>query len=120
MPETTIRSGRIKDLPDITDIYNHYVRESWITFDVEPFTVEQRRPWFDTFAEEGPYRLLVAPGDGRLRGFTFSHRFRRKPAYDTSVETSIYMHPDDRECGLGRSLYERLMGILEREQVHRA
>ncbi len=58
-----IRPGAERDLPALTAIYNHYVVETAITFDIEPFTVETRRPWFEAFAETGRYRLFVAEED---------------------------------------------------------
>src|SRR5581483_7650310 len=42
-----IRPARAEDLPRLVEIYNHYVRETAITFDLEPWSVEQRRPWFE-------------------------------------------------------------------------
>ena len=53
---TTIRTATIEDLPRLTEIYNHYVTDTPITFDTEPFTVEQRREWFDRYAT-----TLVSP-----------------------------------------------------------
>ena len=40
----TVRRARQSDLAAIVEIYNHYVIETAITFDVEPFSVETRRP----------------------------------------------------------------------------
>jgi phosphinothricin acetyltransferase len=52
--------GAEEDLEALTDIYNHYVRESSATFDVEPFAPEERRDWLLSHLEDGPYRLMVA------------------------------------------------------------
>ncbi len=43
--EVQVRSGVEGDLDALTAIYNHYVRETPITFDTAPFTPEERRPW---------------------------------------------------------------------------
>ena len=43
----TIRAATAADLPALTEIYNHYVLTTPITFDLEPFTVDDRREWFD-------------------------------------------------------------------------
>lgn len=81
------------DLPALTDIYNHYVVHSHATFDLEPFTVEQRRTtWFDRYADTGRHRLLVAENDGRVVGYATSGPFRPKAAYGGTVETTIYLH----------------------------
>jgi len=52
-----IRPATRADVPRLTEIYNHYVTTTPITFDLEPFTVEQRVVWFDEHKETGRYRL---------------------------------------------------------------
>ena len=47
----TIRRATAGDLDAINQIYNHYVRETAITFDVEPWSMERRREWFERSAE---------------------------------------------------------------------
>ena len=54
-----IRPARPEDLGVLTELYNHYVRTSPATFDVEPFSVEQRRAWFDAFAPDTNHQLWV-------------------------------------------------------------
>ncbi len=120
MSEPRIRCAEPGDLPGLTGIYNHYVRETPITFDLEPFSVEARRPWFEQFGSEGPHRLLVAESGGDLLGYACSHRFRVKPAYDVSVEATIYLHPERMGNGTGSRLYTALFELLEDEDVHRA
>jgi hypothetical protein len=59
-----IRPANRADLPRLTEIYNHYVIHTPVTFDIEPYTVERRGAWFDQFALIGRYRLMVAEEDG--------------------------------------------------------
>ena len=66
---TRIRPIEEGDLGELTRIYNHYVAETAITFDIEPYTLETRRPWFETFASTGPYRCFVAEVDGAAAGW---------------------------------------------------
>ena len=120
MQTLVLRTAVEADLPSVTGIYNHYIRETPITFDLEPFSVEQRRSWFRGFAPRGRHRLVVAERDGRIAGFAFSHRFRSKAAYDSSVETSIYLQPHAVGAGIGTRLYDRLFEELEDEDVHRS
>lgn len=119
MNDFTIRIGEERDLPELTAIYNHYVRETPVTFDVDPFTPEDRRGWFDHYAAHGPHRLLVALAGESVIGYTTSSQFRTKRAYDSSVETTIYLHPDHVGRGYGRALYEALFAALADENVHR-
>jgi phosphinothricin acetyltransferase len=43
-----------------------------------------------------------------------------KPAYDTSVEVTIYLAPDAGGCGVGTRLYKALFEALADEDLHRA
>lgn len=120
--DVQVSAGREEDLTALTDIYNHYVRETPITFDINTITPDERRPWLLSHPEDGPHRLLVArsAAQGRILGYATSSPFRPKAAYATSVETSIYLAPGARGRGLGTRLYTALFAALEGEDVHRA
>lgn len=117
---TLIRPAVADDLPSIVEIYNHYIRETAITFDLEPFTVEGRREWFSHYGPAGRHRILVAQADGRVLGYATSSRWRPKAAYDPSVETSVYLDASATGRGIGTALYAALFEALRGEDVHRA
>ncbi|WP_443035466.1 GNAT family N-acetyltransferase [Streptomyces sp. BE230] len=140
--EVQVRTGIEADLESLTDIYNHYVRETALTFDTAPFTPEQRLPWLRSHPEDGPHRLLVAQevldadetadetadgtADGtsgtgpRILGYATSSAFRPKAAYSTSVEVSVYCSPDATGRGIGTLLYSALFEALAGEDLRRA
>ena len=104
--EVQVRPGIEGDLVALTDIYNHYVRETTVTFDTTPFTPEQRLPWLRSHPEDGPHRLLVARavrivGPHSILGYATSSAFRPKAAYSTSVEVSVYCAPWATGRGVG-------------------
>jgi phosphinothricin acetyltransferase len=96
------------------------VRESHSTFDIAPIALEWRQEWFSHYDVAGRYRILVAVDDNEVLGFTTSSRFRPKQAYETSVETSIYLASTKVGQGIGTKLYSALFESLEGEDVHRA
>ncbi|MFG2501483.1 GNAT family N-acetyltransferase [Streptomyces sp. NPDC048441] len=120
--EVQVRPGAEADLGALTDIYNHYVRETAITFDTTVFLPEERRPWLLSHPEDGPHRLKVAQerDSGRILGYATSSPFRAKPAYATSVEVTVYCAPDTGGRGIGTLLYKALFEALEGEDLHRA
>ncbi|MFE9398706.1 GNAT family N-acetyltransferase [Streptomyces flavidovirens] len=120
--EVQVTPGTEADLGALTDLYNHYVRETAITFDTAVFTPEQRHPWLCSHPEDGPHRLLVARDvrSDRILGYATSSPFRPKAAYATSVEVSVYCAPDAGGLGIGTLLYKALFEALEGEDVHRA
>jgi phosphinothricin acetyltransferase len=119
MQDAKIRRGADRDLDALTELYNHYVRETPVTFDVELYTPETRRPWLAGFAATGRHQLFVAEHAGRVVGYACTRPFRYKAAYDTTVETSVYLAPGAEGHGLGGRLYERLLGSLTGADVHR-
>jgi len=115
-----IRPAMESDLPRLTEIYNHYIRETAITFEVEPYTVEKRKPWLAQFSTSGRYRILVAEAEGQALGWANSRRFHERAAYDPTIETSIYLDANCLGRGVGTELYGALFELVRGEDVHRA
>ncbi len=115
----SIRRVEQGDLPALLDIYNHYVRTTPITFDIEPRTLAQRQEWLDSFKPSGRYQCFVAVEGGKAVGWACSGKYKEKAAYDTSIEMSVYLDPARHGNGLGRTLYETLIAALEREDINR-
>jgi phosphinothricin acetyltransferase len=114
-----IRAAEDGDIPSLNEIYAHYVRDSHVTFDVEPTTEVARRTWLGEHPG-GRHRVVVAAVDGVVVAFASSSPYRPRRAYDTTVETSAYVAPDHLGRGLGSALYAELLRGLEGEDVHRA
>ena len=72
-----VRNAEPNDLAALTEIYNYYVVNTPVTFDLEPYSVEARKPWFEQFATHGRHRLLVAEMGGTIVGYAGTMRFRK-------------------------------------------
>jgi phosphinothricin acetyltransferase len=120
MPAISVRPAVGDDLPALTAIYNHYILNTTITFDVEPYAPEGRRAWFDDHTSGGRHLLLVAVGEGgAVAGYATTSRWRPKAAYDTTVESSVYCRADAVGLGIGTRLYTALFKMLADRDVHR-
>lgn len=119
MVELLIRPAARDDLPALVDIFNHYVIDGHVTFATTLQTVQSRQPWFETFGE-GRHRLLVACASGTVIGYASSSPYRPGSAFDATVETSIYLHPQYCARGTGAALYAVLLGQLAEQPVHLA
>ncbi|MBD3649320.1 MAG: N-acetyltransferase family protein [Pseudomonadales bacterium] len=119
--KTTIRAAEAGDIPALTEIYNHFVINTHVTFDTEPFSPLDRQAWFDRYQDNARHQLLVAVdhASGEILGYTTSGQLRPKKAYDTSVETTVYLHPENVGQGIGSKLYAALFDRLANEDVHR-
>lgn len=115
-----IRPGQERDVPAINEIYNYYVVNTTVTFDVEPYTAERRRFWFRQFDPDGRHQIVVAERAGAVVGYAYSTVFRGRAAYDTTVETTVYVDRSAQRGGIGTALYTELFTRLKKTDVHRA
>lgn len=109
---TVVREARESDLEAVAGIYAEAALTP-ATFDLESRPVKW---WRDALAEADPaagHLLLVAERDGEVAAYAKSGTFKTKPAYDTTVETSVYVHSDHRGAGLGDALYTDLFQRLD-------
>src|SRR6266481_3594633 len=119
MRDVSIRPVVQGDLPALLDIYNYYVVNTPITFDLEPRTLAQRQVWLDSFMPTGRHQCFVALREGVPIGWACSGKFREKAAYDTTVELSVYLAPDRHGKGLGKRLYRTIIDALQGEDIRR-
>ena len=119
MTEVTIRPATRHDLPRINEIYNYYVINTPITFDLEPQTLESRARWFAEHTAGERHRMFVAEDAGKIVGYSCTGPFRDRAAYDTSVEASIYLAHDVKGRGIGSTLYRVLFDAVKDEDIHR-
>ncbi len=92
----------------IARIYAHYVATSPATFEETAPGADEMRARFDDVRGRGfPY--LVAVDDGRVLGYAYASLYRARSAYRHTCENSVYVDPDARGRGLGRTLMEALL-----------
>lgn len=115
-----VRYCREGDLEQINDIYNHYVRTSPATFDIDEISMERRRKWFTHYAQTGPHRSFVAAEDGLVLGYATSSQLQERKAYETSTMVTAYIADGHHRRGIGRQLYAALFDAISGEDLHRA
>jgi phosphinothricin acetyltransferase len=121
MASIDLRPGRSSDLAALTEIYNHYVTHTTITFDLRPFSPEERQPWLDDHTAGGRHRLIVAEEAvaRTIVGYATTSRWRPKAAYETTVESTVYCRADAVGRGIGSRLYAALFDAIAAEDIHR-
>ena len=107
-----IRSVKSEDAAAIAAIYNHYVLETTISFEVEPLSAEKMRVRIAQMAAEFPY--LVWEEAGLVLGYACAHRWKERAAYAGTWEVTIYLHPQSCGQGIGSLLLERLIDDCRR------
>lgn len=101
-----IRDAVIEDLSAIVEIYNSTVPGRMVTADTEPITVESREGWFNEHTPS--FRpLWVMEHDKQICGWLSFQSFYGRPAYNATVEVSIYVAEEFRGKGIGRILLQK-------------
>ena len=106
--EYSIRDARLEDMPDVREIYNHYVANSTVTFDETPLSLREARSKFQHLQKLGmPYLVAESPSQ-QILGYAYVYPWKEKAAYRFTVENSIYL----RSASTGKGLGKVLMGAL--------
>jgi len=109
--ELTVRPARPRDAAAIAGIYNHYVRETVVTFEEKPVSVGEMRTRVRMIGALGlPW--LVAEAGSVVVGYAYANKWKERAAYRHSVEATVYLHADFTGRGIGRALYTRLIADL--------
>jgi L-amino acid N-acyltransferase YncA len=104
-----IREATARDIPDMLEIYNHYVANSTVTFDEDPLTLKEMRKKFAHVEELGfPWLVAVSPR-GIVLGYAYVTPWKVKAAYRYTVENSIYLGPASTGKGIGKALMAELL-----------
>ena len=106
-----VRLASPADAEQIAGIYRPIVEETAISFELEPPTAaEMSRRIQSVLAYERPW--LVAVRGGTIAGYAYATRYRERPGYAWSSESSVCVAPDARRLGVARALYTCLLSLL--------
>lgn len=104
------------DAAAIVQIYNHYVRETFITFEEDPVSVDEMARRITEVTARYPW--LVWEESGALAGYAYATLWKSRTAYRHSVEATIYLERGMTGRGIGVRLYGALLRELEKMGVH--
>ena len=108
-----IRPATVADLPRILEIYAPYIETTAISFEYTVPTLEEFTRRFLTITAQFPW--LVWEEDGTVLGYAYGSLPFERTAYQWSAEASIYLCPEAKGRGIGKSLYAALEEILKRQ-----
>lgn len=108
-----VRDTTPEDIADVQAIYAYYVRHGTASFELDPPDVSTMVKRFQYLKESGfPHRVLIDE-NGMVGGYAYASAYRPRPAYQWTVESTVYVHPDHQRKGYGRALLTDLIPICE-------
>lgn len=105
------------DLSRIVGTYNSTVASRLVTADLEPVSVESKKNWFDAHSEN-KRPLWIVECDGIYAGWMSFNSFYGRPAYDSTVEVSIYLEEVCRGKGLGKICLQKAIDEAPRYKIN--
>lgn len=112
-----IRNVRPEDAEDIVAIYNYYIENTIITFELSKITPDEERKRIKKILDN-EYPFIVYEEQGKIIGYAYLSQWRERAAYKNTLETSIYVHKDHLNKGLGQKLYKELIESGKKQGVH--
>jgi L-amino acid N-acyltransferase YncA len=102
-----IRPVQQSDAAAIARIYQHYVTHTTISFETEPPSADDIAARIQKVMTR--HNWLVDESEGALLGYAYTSTFRERPAYQFTVESTIYLDRAAIGRGIGRRLYQALL-----------
>jgi phosphinothricin acetyltransferase len=99
-------------------IYAPYVAGTCISFELLPPDGAEVGGRIARTIERWPW--VVAEVDGIVRGYAYAGRFRDRPAYDWTAETTVYVDMAFHGRGIGRATMRAVLAILRLQGFHTA
>ena len=109
-PAPVLRLATPADGAAVAAIYAPYVLDTAISFEQRPPDAEEMAGRIERTLERTPW--VVAEVDGVVRGYAYAGRFRERPAYDWTAESTVYVDRAWQGAGLGRATMRAVLAIL--------
>lgn len=112
-----IRKAERSDALDISTIYNHYIRNTIITFEEKEVSRDEMSERIrNVLSEALPW--IVAADRNRVVGYAYATKWKARSAYRFSVESTVYIEHDTVGRGIGSLLYKELLSDLKDSGIH--
>lgn len=111
----SIRFASKDDARELSLIYKPYVEKTAISFE---YIAPDEKEFEKRIKEKTiKYPYLLAECGEEIVGFCYASQFLPRPAYEHSVETTLYVKEGYRGFGIGRKLYLALEKLLKLQNV---
>jgi phosphinothricin acetyltransferase len=104
------------DATPIQAIYAPYVRETVVSFELEPPSVADMAHRI----RKTPAWLVCEGAQAMVLGYAYASKHRDRAAYQWSVDVTVYIDPAFHRQGVGRGLYTALFGLLRLQGFYNA
>lgn len=104
-----IREATEKDVPEITSIFNHYIKNGTAAFLEEPVAGSVFFPWLKQ--QSCNNMVYAVESAGKVAGFGVLKQYYDRKVFRNTAELGYFFHPDFTGKGGGR----RLLSAMEKD-----
>lgn len=112
-----IRNATSDDARAIAEIYNHYIKNTIITFEeleISPSAIAERIR--SVTSKNLPW--IVAEWEGEILGYAYVNTWKERSAYRFTLESTVYLARQLGGQGLGTELYSALIERVRESGYH--
>ena len=106
-----IRKATLADTSALLEIYNYYVIHTTVTFDEATLSLNAFTEKLELILKD--YPCIVFEDNNEILGFAYGSKFRPKPAYNYTVESTVYVKNGAHGKQIGSKLYTELLAQLK-------
>jgi phosphinothricin acetyltransferase len=113
MTDTHLRFATADDGAAVAAIYAPYVRDTPISFEIEPPTTGEMQTRIEAALQRHAWLLACRGAD--VIGYAYACPHRTRAAYRWSVDMAVYLERSAQRRGIARRLYTALCALLARQ-----
>ena len=116
MTKLSLRPADEKLIPDIAAIYNYYVINTTVTFHAKEIDRDGMREIL--FSDDPRFPSYAIFEGEELCGYGILSHFKKREAYDSTAEVTIYLRPGCERRGIGSFALQQLEIIAVQNRFH--
>ena len=106
-----IRPVHINDTQELLEMYNYYVINTTVNFDIEPLSLKTFSDKLNLITADYPF--IVYEEDNEILGYAYGSRFRPRAAYNYVAESTVYVKHTSHGKQIGSKLYAELISRIK-------
>jgi L-amino acid N-acyltransferase YncA len=111
-----IRTALASDAGTLASIYNYYIENTIITFEVSPISNLEMLKRIQQVLQNG--RWIVIESEGKVLGYAYSDLWNNRSAYEKTREVWIYLDNTITGHGIGKMIYKDLIYDARKKGHH--
>ena len=111
-----IRPVHINDAQELLEMYNYYVINTTVNFDIEPLSLKTFTDKLNIITADYPF--IVLEENNEILGYAYGSRFRPRAAYNYVAESTVYVKHTAHGKQIGSKLYTELIRLLKETDLH--